>query len=151
VRRYRAEATYCARGCDIYRTEVLCAVSRLVVVRPVGAAPVRCVYSRPEAPPQADYILYNPLVTALEEPRPGPGWCTGSAQAHCREHCRITKTPQCGAAISEVFHLQGPSDLLCALLVAGVAVVMPRLRCWRLVVPKLDVFCVFLCGGDPAL
>jgi hypothetical protein len=30
----------------------------------------------------------SPLVTALEESRPGSGWCTGSAQ-HCREHCRI--------------------------------------------------------------
>ena len=30
------------------RTEVICAVSRLVVVRPVGAAPVRFVYT-PEA------------------------------------------------------------------------------------------------------
>jgi hypothetical protein len=58
VRRYRAEAaTYCTRVCD--RTEVLCAVSRLVVVRPVGAAPVRRVYSRPEVSPRADYILYN--------------------------------------------------------------------------------------------
>jgi hypothetical protein len=71
-----------------HRTEVICAVSRLVVVRPVGAAPVRCAYSRrPEASPQADYILYNPLVTALEEPRPGPG------QEHCREYCRITGDP----------------------------------------------------------
>jgi hypothetical protein len=36
VRRYRAEAaTYCVRGCD--GTEVLCAVSRLVVVRPVAS------------------------------------------------------------------------------------------------------------------
>jgi hypothetical protein len=34
------------------RTEVLCAVSRLVVVRPVEAAPVGCVYSRPGASPQ---------------------------------------------------------------------------------------------------
>jgi hypothetical protein len=74
------------------RTEVLCAVSRVVVVRPVGAAPVRCVYSRPGASPQADCVLYNPLVTALEEPRTGPGWCTGSAQ-HCWEHCRITWGP----------------------------------------------------------
>jgi hypothetical protein len=40
------------------RTEVLCAVRRLVVVRPVGAAPVRCVYSRPEASPQADFMFY---------------------------------------------------------------------------------------------
>jgi hypothetical protein len=41
------------------RTGVLCAVSRLVVVRPVGADPVRCVYSRPGASPQAGYITYN--------------------------------------------------------------------------------------------
>jgi hypothetical protein len=51
---------------------------------------VRCVYSRPEASPQADYILYNCWLQDVEEPpRPGPGWCTGSAQ-YCREHCRIT-------------------------------------------------------------
>jgi hypothetical protein len=42
-------------GCD--RTGVICAVSRLVVVRPVGAVPVRCVYSRPGASPQADFFL----------------------------------------------------------------------------------------------
>ena len=53
------------------RTGVLCAVSRLVVVRPVGAAPVRCVYSRPGASPQAGYILYNPLVTACMWRSPG--------------------------------------------------------------------------------
>jgi hypothetical protein len=40
---------------------------------PVGAAPVRCVYSMPKAPPQAGYILYNPLVTAC-----------GGAQARIR-------------------------------------------------------------------
>jgi hypothetical protein len=54
-----------ASGRRADKTEVLCAVSRLVVVRPVGAAPVRWVYSRPEAPPQAGCVLYNPLVTAL--------------------------------------------------------------------------------------
>ena len=91
MRRYRAEAaTYCARVCD--RTEVLCAVSRLVVVRPVGAAPVRCVYSRPGASPQADFFLYNCWLQHVEGPRPGSGWCTGSAQ-RCREHCRITRFP----------------------------------------------------------
>jgi hypothetical protein len=40
----------------IARAGVLCAVSRLVVVRLVGAAPVRCVYSKPESP-QTDYIF----------------------------------------------------------------------------------------------
>jgi hypothetical protein len=43
------------------RTEVLCAVSWLVVVRPVGAAPERCVYSRPalpEAKRRADYTFF---------------------------------------------------------------------------------------------
>jgi hypothetical protein len=60
-------------------------VSRLVVVRPVGAAPVRCVYSRPGASPRAGYILYSCWLQHVEGPRSGPGWCTGSVQ-HCREH-----------------------------------------------------------------
>jgi hypothetical protein len=41
------------------RTEVLCAVSRLVVVRQVGAASVRCVYSRPGASPQCRVVGYS--------------------------------------------------------------------------------------------
>jgi hypothetical protein len=73
----------------IDRTEVLCAVSRLVVVRPVGAAPVQCVYSRPEASPRPGYILYNCWLQHVEGPRPGPGWCTGSVQ-HCREHFALS-------------------------------------------------------------
>jgi hypothetical protein len=70
-------------SCD--RTEVLCAASRLVVVRPVENDPVRCVYSKPEASPQADFVLYSCWLRHVEGPRPGSGWCTGSAQ-HCREH-----------------------------------------------------------------
>jgi hypothetical protein len=72
------------------RTEVLCAVSRLVVVRPVGAAPVRCVYSRPERGVASRLAIFciTRWLQHVEEPRPGPGWCTGSAQ-HCQERCRI--------------------------------------------------------------
>jgi hypothetical protein len=46
--------------------------------------------------------------------------------------------------MSEVSHLQDPSDLLCTPLGTGVAVVMPQRHCWLLVMPKLVILLCFL-------
>jgi hypothetical protein len=70
-----------------------------------------------------------------------------SFQAMQQQICDLARQDTEMWVTSEVSsHLQGPSDLLCTPLVTGVAVVMSQRQrhCWRLAVPKLDIFLCFL-------